>query len=257
MRIEECKIPDLRAEKLFENWNETLIWSCLQGIMGKVYMKQIGDERSAMAMLGDFCFFAGKADRELVLYKPKCCTQDFMIMIPENEQWNRMIETCYGDKAKKVSRYAIKKEKNIFDQEMLQKAVSDLPQEYVMKKMTNELFLECKKIPWCHDLVSQYADYECYLQHGLGMLVLKENEIVSGASSYAGYCNGIEIEIDTKKEYRRRRLAFSAGAGLILECMKKDWYPSWDAQNKESVALAEKLGYQFDHEYTAYEIGGY
>ncbi|MGB4661891.1 MAG: GNAT family N-acetyltransferase, partial [Mobilitalea sp.] len=28
-------------------------------------------------------------------------------------------------------------------------------------------------------------------------------------------------------------------------------------QNKWSVALAEKLGYHFDHEYTAYEIRGY
>ena len=30
--------------------------------------------------------------------------------------------------------------------------------------------------------------------------------------------------------------------------------PSWDAQNMNSVHLAEKLGYEFDHEYTAYEV---
>ena len=33
-------------------------------------------------------------------------------------------------------------------------------------------------------------------------------------------------------------------------------YPSWDAQNMNSVRLAEKLGYEFDHEYTAYEVSG-
>jgi len=33
-------------------------------------------------------------------------------------------------------------------------------------------------------------------------------------------------------------------------------YPSWDAQNMISVHLAEKLGYEYDHEYTAYEVSG-
>lgn len=31
-------------------------------------------------------------------------------------------------------------------------------------------------------------------------------------------------------------------------------YPSWDAANRESVALAEKLSYHFDREYTAYQV---
>lgn len=66
---------------------------------------------------------------------------------------------------------------------------------------------------------------------------------------------GIEIEIDTKEEHRRQGLAYACGAKLILECLNKGWYPSWDAQNKWSVALAEKLGYHFSHEYPAYEVG--
>lgn len=41
---------------------------------------------------------------------------------------------------------------------------------------------------------------------------------------------------------------------LILECLKQGWYPSRDAHNLGSVALAEKLGYHLDHEYEAYEV---
>ena len=41
-------------------------------------------------------------------------------------------------------------------------------------------------------------------------------------------------------------------AALILECEKRGIYPSWDAHNVESKALAEKLGYRIDKEYTAY-----
>lgn len=41
---------------------------------------------------------------------------------------------------------------------------------------------------------------------------------------------------------------------MILECLEQNLYPSWDAHNMWSVALAEKLGYHYDHEYTAFEL---
>lgn len=93
-----------------------------------------------------------------------------------------------------------------------------------------------------------------YQKYGLGVVALKDGEPVSGASSYTSYNGGIEIEIDTREDHRRRGLAFACGAKLILECLARGWYPSWDAQNKWSAALAEKLGYHFDGEYTAYEV---
>lgn len=88
----------------------------------------------------------------------------------------------------------------------------------------------------------------------LGAVILKDGHPVSGASSYSGYQGGIEIEIDTREDYRRKGLATVCGAKLILECLDRGWYPSWDAQNKWSVALAQKLGYHYDREYTAYEV---
>lgn len=59
-----------KAAPLFENWEETLIWSCLQGIMGKIYGDDLNDPSSVMAVIGDFAFFAGVPNAELVSYKP-------------------------------------------------------------------------------------------------------------------------------------------------------------------------------------------
>ena len=73
-------------------------------------------------------------------------------------------------------------------------------------------------------------------------------------SSYTAYQEGIEIEIDTREEYRRMGLAYACGARLILECLARGIYPSWDAHNLESAALAEKLGYHYDRPYTAFLI---
>lgn len=252
------KIDDAKKiEPLFRNWQETLIWSCLQNIMGSIYADDSEKPLSAMAIIGDFCFFAGQPNKELVLYKPEECMQDFIIMVPQNDNWSELIANCYGDKAKKVTRYAIKKEQNVFNKEKLQKAIHSLAPEYSLKMIDEDVFTMCRSSAWSRDLVSQYKDYEMYNRLGIGVAVLKDGIIVSGASSYTRYQDGIEIEIDTKEEYRRKGLAYVCGAKLILECLEQNLYPSWDAHNKWSVALAEKLGYHYDHKYSAYEIWGY
>lgn len=253
IRLEETQ----KAEHLFDNWQETLIWSCLQKMMGEIYADDTKDPRSAMAVLGDFCFFAGRPDKELVLYKPKSCKTDFIIMVPRNPKWADLIRESYGDRAKAVIRYAIKKEKNIFNRQLLQAAAASLKPGYDMQLIDEKCFQLCMENEWSRDLVSQFKDYEMFSKLGIGAAVFKDGMLVSGASSYARYRQGIEIEIDTKEGYRRNGLAYACGARLILECLERGLYPSWDAQNKGSVALAEKLGYHFDHEYPAYEIWGY
>lgn len=242
---------------LFDGWQETLIWSCLQKVMGHLYTTSLDRPVSAMALLGDFCFLAGKPDRELALFRPEWRRQDFRIMVPSTDEWAVLIEEVYGQNAKRVERYATEKEPEIFDRERLQRAVDGLSERYCLSMMDEELFHVCRETAWCRDLVSQYETYESYRKWGLGVVILENGEIVSGASSYAGYRGGIEIEIDTRESHRRRGLAYIAGAKLILACLERGWYPSWDAQNLWSLALAEKLGYRFSHTYAAYEIQGY
>ena len=109
-------------------------------------------------------------------------------------------------------------------------------------------------IPVTRDFVSSFADKDQYLEIGKGVVILKDGKIVSGASSYTRYKEGIEIEVDTVESERRNHLATVACSKLILKCLEENLYPSWDAQNMNSVRLAEKLGYEFDHEYIAYEV---
>lgn len=242
---------------LFDKWEDTLILSCLQGIMGKIYADDLNNPTSAMAILGDFTFFTGKPDKKLVSYKPDWCTQNFMIMIPQNKGWQDIILQFYGKRAKIVSRYATKKELDIFDKEKLEKAIASLPEQYKLSMIDKHLYQKCRSETWSCDLVSQFPNYETYHNLGIGAVICKNDMIVSGASSYSRYKEGIEIEIDTKEEYRRRGLAYVCGAKLILECLKQNLYPSWDAHNRGSVALAEKLGYHYSHTYTAIEIYNY
>ena len=79
-----------------------------------------------------------------------------------------------------------------------------------------------------------------------------EGAPVAGAGSYCVYDGGIEIEIDTREDHRRRGLASACGARLILECLDRGLYPSWDAHDLRSVSLAEKLGYRSAGPYKTY-----
>lgn len=271
-----------KARELFAGIQETLIWSCLEGTMGSIYAEEAENPRSAMAMLGDFCFFAGQPEEALAAYKPPECKRDFMIMVPADVQWGSLIEAVYRDRARKVTRFATKKQPGIFRPEKLRQLAENLPEGYELQQIGKEIYDFARQSDWAADWVSQFPDYESYEKNGLGIAAVKDGVPVSGASSYSFYregigleeeqapnahwcstagksmvCGGIEIEVDTHPAYRRKGLAAACAAGLILECGRRGLYPSWDAQNPYSLALARKLGYEYDYDYTAYEITGY
>ncbi len=237
-----------KVYSLFKGWQETLIYSCLQKVMGKVFVTDLDNPRSAYAYVGCFTFYAGEPDRELVKNKP----EGFVIMTPQNEAWASLIEDCYPS-ANKVTRYAIKKDTK-FDRESLRKYVDDLPEGYELRAIDSDLYDRCLEDPVTTDFVSSFESKEAYLEIGRGMVIIKDGRIVSGASSYTSYKEGIEIEVDTVPDERRKGLATIVCAALILRCLDDNLYPSWDAQNINSVHLAQKLGYEFDHEYVAYEV---
>lgn len=238
------------AVPLFAGWSETMVWSCLQGVMGSVYGDALECPETAVAFLGDFAFYAGKAAQGAALF----CPEERQILVPQNEQWCQVIEASWGNRVQKITRFALRKEPNIFDIERLKAAVHSLASGYTLRKMDEVLFQQCRSAAWCRDFVSQYRDYAQYAQYGLGVAVLKNGELVSGASSYSYYHGGIEIEIDTRADHRRKGLAYACGAQLILMCLERGLYPSWDAHNQWSLDLAQKLGYHFDHAYPAYEV---
>ena len=237
-----------KAAHLFSGWSDTLITSCLQGAMGTIYL----DGEAAAAYLGDFSFYTGAPSEALLRFKPK---QDsgFIIMVPQNQAWGNLLEQVYSEKAKQITRYAFRKD-TCFQKEHLEKLKAQLPDGYTMELLDRDVYEYCQENAWCRDWVSQFQSFRDYESRGLGMVVKKDGIPVSGASSYSVYQGGIEIEIDTHRDFRRKGLATAAAAGLILECLERKLYPSWDAANLWSVALAEKLGYTFSHEYIAYEV---
>lgn len=223
------------------------IVACLDNMMGKVIADDTEHPKSAMAVIGDFAFLAGAPSLELLLAKP----DRWLIVVPQNKAWEALIENNFL--AYKRIRYAMKKDTR-FDREKLKALEKSLPGGYAFRKIDAELYDVCLKNKEFEDCVSVFGSKERYLELGRGYAVMKEGKIVSAASSYSRYRGGIDIEIDTVRQERRKGLATAVAAKLILACLDEGLYPAWDAANMSSVRLAEKLGYEFSREYVCFEI---
>ncbi|MBR5094722.1 MAG: GNAT family N-acetyltransferase [Oscillospiraceae bacterium] len=246
--VYELKDPS-KAAPLFTGQEDldTGVIACLDNVMGKILVTDPEHPRSALAVIGDFVFCAGRPDLELLRSKP----DRWMIVVPQDAAWEALIENNFP--AFKRIRYAIRKD-TVFDREKLEAMASALPDGYAFREIDGELYDLCLKDVLFEDCVSVFGSKERYLELGRGFAVMKDGKIVSAASSYSRYRNGIDIEIDTVKEERHKGLGSAVAAKLILACLDEGLYPAWDAANKMSVRLAEKLGYDFSREYVCYGI---
>ena len=236
-----------KARPLFAEWEEldTGVLSCLDGVMGKILVTDPEQPRSAMAVIGDFAFLAGEPDLELLRGKP----ERWMLVVPQNEAWASLMEENFP--VYKRVRYAIKKDTK-FDREKLTAMVRALPAGYTLRRFDGELYDLCLKEEDFKECVSVFGSKEKYLELGRGFAVMREGRMVAAASSYSRYREGIDIEIDVVRQERHKGLGSAVAAKLILACLDENLYPAWDAANKLSVRLAEKLGYEFSHEYYCY-----
>lgn len=259
--------PPMAAAPLFDGCHDTIVWSCLDGTMGEIFVDTEASPDtysgtfpvpeahpvSAMAVLGDFVFLAGAPSLPL-LEKIHGEKHPFQILIPQSDSWNLPIVRIFKESAKPITRYATKKDPKAFSTEKLLAIRESLPAGCTLHPIDENIYRQCQAEGWSRDLVSQFPDWDTYRRLGLGIVVLADGKPVSGASSYSRYKDGIEIEIDTKESFRRKGLASACGAALILECLNQGLYPSWDAHTLQSLSLAQKLGYQPAGPYPAYEI---
>ncbi|WP_338217366.1 GNAT family N-acetyltransferase [Lacticaseibacillus salsurivasis] len=240
------RLTPKQAAPLFAGWPETPIYSCLSGTMGQL----TGTANTAAAVIGDFVFLAGEPDAALLTSIAALQPQ---IVVPRTDAWTPVIEGTYGTRAKRFERYATVKTTAGFEPRRLQQLATP-PAGTQLVALDQHWFAECQTLAWAEDFTRQFRNFDQFARLACGVLALREGELVAGASAYSAYPGGIEIEVDTRADCRRRGLATACSAQLILTCLARGLYPSWDAHTKTSLALAQKLGYQLAYVYPAYMV---
>ena len=89
-----------------------------------------------------------------------------------------------------------------------------------MKLIDKEMYFTLMEQEWAWDLCGCFADADDFLARGLGVAVTMGGDLpVSGAASYAVCDGAIEIEIDTRPDFRCMGLATACGGKMILEAV--------------------------------------
>lgn len=238
---------------MFDSFEDTVVLSCLQGHMGTAYVNDLVNPTVAQITVGIFVFFAGdpntKEAEELLYNLPK-----FTLAIVETDDWKRRIESVHKNAIEKFQRYRFEKNPEHLERAYILNLLSSLPEGYEIKKVDKDIANAPSFHELSEDFVSQFDSIDDFLNRGIGYAIIHEGQVVSAATSFSIFDDGIEIEIATHSQYRRKGLATITASALILDCMDRGKYPSWDGANAESVELAKKLGYVFKESYDTYFI---
>lgn len=242
---------------ILEQWKgdmtDSTCYSVMQGIGGSAWVENIENPKGAVLVYGDFSFLLGEAvdnpEAELMDTLKKC-GKTCSIFVPESKSWEHALEekTTFI----KGERYLLKEKTEPFDEELLKSYVARFPKGFEVKQIDANWYKKIVEDEWAKDLCCNFETVEKYEKYGLGFIAVKGDQIAAGISSYASYDKGIEIEIDTREEFRRLGLATVLGATMILECMERGLYPHWDAANMVSVRTAQRLGYEYNKPYVVY-----
>lgn len=251
IRLTPEQAPEVKT--LFLDQNEMMLHCYFQGIAGQGHVDRWPEPQSARITVGDFCFLGGQPDAEFLDLPEKPSDSWPWLLIPHGSGWGELIQETLGTNCCHILRYSIQHlPLDAFDRFRLQRFAGQLPKDDQLISIDKTWYQALSETDWGADLCGQFPSYEAYCAFGLGVVAVREGVPVAGASSYVGCSQGIEIEIDTREDCRCQGLATACGAALILECLERGLYPSWDAHDLRSVALAEKLGYRCGQAYDTY-----
>ncbi|ABX41682.1 GNAT family N-acetyltransferase [Lachnoclostridium phytofermentans] len=254
-QLEEKDINLIRP--FYEKSTDSTIYACLDGYMGKAFVDDKESTQHTIILQGDFVFpsnlgafheeTAGRMIEDLLTYKDKYN----MLIVPQTTEWKKFFKD--SDKFSTITRYHLQSPSfEQFDPLKLEEYCNGLSKEFTFRRIDETLYEKVMSEDWSRDFCSNFSSVDDFLQHGIGILVMKGEEICCGASSYTAYRKGIEIEIVTEKDYRNLGLATACGAKLIQTCINEGKLPHWDAANETSVRLAMRLGYDYVGPYDTY-----
>ena len=243
---------------LFENHRRKriLIDGILDGYHGAAFADSLTDPQVAQLMLSPYTLFGGDPNhplaRELMHNLPK---QTRAWIVPETDVWQSLVLSEHGVHLETRQRIDFSCE--VLNINHLREVKTHAPQEFAVKPvdlgLTQRIMSKTDRDGLGPQIVS-FTSPQDFVQRGIGFCATLRNRIVCIALSFTRSHTGIDIQIYTHPRFRRRGLATSVAATLMIHCLENDIEPHWSAATPISATLAEKLGYVQEVAYTQFLI---
>jgi RimJ/RimL family protein N-acetyltransferase len=136
--------------------------------------------------------------------------------------------------------------------ETLGKLRGQLPDGYTIQSITRQLLESCE---WRTEMEFYAGSLSNFLERGIGLCMMRGNEIVVEAYASSLGRTRAEIGAITREAYRGRGYAAIACAYLIKVCEQRGYQAYWscEADHEASIRVAQKLGFQQERAYRIYE----
>lgn len=228
---------------------------CLHGLWeaglngtGQAWADAPVNPRAAVMAVGDFLLCGGEAEEALLRTAVASARKPWLVYAPG--PWLQALEGIAPFRL--TERQAFQPDVQPEDAH-LRGLVAHLPEDVCLRPLEGPWIPWCRARDWSRDFVSQFTDGG-FTAEGLGMLVMREGQPVSGAASYVRCPGGLEVQVTTREGCEGRGYATLAAAGLILRAHAQGLVATWDAANPVSARIAEKLGYRPADRYTVAEL---
>lgn len=241
--------PSLLRALLEGIWLPPIIRPVVFGDMGMVCVDRLAEPAVCSLSLSDFVMYAGDSERPAARYFVET-TERPCYVLPSTSDWDGLVRESAP--ARSRARYTFSS--GGLDPRRLRELVNELPEGFEIRRFDAGAVEQAAAEHWSRSFVENFAGIESFLERGIGFGAFAGGELVSGASSFAVYDTTVEIEVDTRPDYRRRHLAAAVSASLVLHCLEHGLVPHWDAANEASRALAERLGFTLERRYEVVQI---
>lgn len=245
------------AREFFAEPHDSLIYTITEGIKGVAF--GIGKPLKCVYLrYGFFSFLAGDAGcddaRELVEAIRDLTDGEEVAVIGYGDGWEALVCEVYPE-ARIRDRAIMQIPAQGLDEEhidyLLQRYEAGEYGDYVLREIDCDIYDYLKTEDWADGMVTNFDSYEEFAEYGFGYVVCDGNLPVSGCSVYSYHSAGVEIQVDTKEEYRGKGLAKIASAAMMKETLRRKLTPSWDAANPTSQTIAGHMGFDLGMKYRA------
>ena len=238
---------------LFEDFEDSVLNSFFEGLYGNAYCDSLDVPAAAVIVSGDFYFCGG--DISFAPDAVKLARDNrYATFMPANEEWAQALASLDG-RLFITKRFRTKLTEKGFDREVLKEFAGRISQypEYKLEPINEVYYNKAKEQDWSAAFTSNFRDWREFDRRAFGFVITHNGEIISGMSCYTVYSKGVEIEVATDESCRLKGLAKICGGAFLTECLNRGLIPHWDARNETSLAIAEKMGFEFKESYTALE----
>jgi len=246
-----------QARAFFTEPHDSLIYTITEGIKGKVF--GAGEPLQCVYLhFGYFSFLAGdahgEAARELTASIRMLTRGEEIAVVSYGDGWETLLLETFPEAVIR-KRAMMQIPPQGLDcgriEALLQAYEEGAHGDYVLRSIDRRLYDILRTEEWADGMVTNFDSYEEFAEHGFGYVMCDGEIPVSGCSVYSYYSAGVEIQVDTKEEYRGKGLAKTASAAMIQECLKRKLRPSWDAANPTSQTIAGHMGFVLGSQYCA------